>query len=79
MGLGVVKNETDGKLYITMQVDVPGMSAAITLANEDDYMEVVNTLMDGLKQVSRDMRKAKSGLHIVKEVPRGYKPEQGRV
>jgi hypothetical protein len=73
MGLGVVRSDEDGKLYISMQVDVPGMSTAIALANEDDYTEVIGKFIDGLKQVTRDMRKEKSGLTIVKEVPDGYR------
>jgi hypothetical protein len=78
VALGLSKDEAAGKNVIVMQVDAPGISTAFTLTDEDTYEHDLNTLIDGLKQVSRDMRRAKSGLTVVKEVPSALSKSQQR-
>lgn len=78
VALGITMDD-EGKNHVVMQFDSPGMSTAVTLASEDTYLDVIGKLIEGLKQVSRDMRKAKSGLHVVKEIPDGLKPKQGGI
>lgn len=78
LGLGLGKNEETSKIVVLLTVGVPDVGLQITLTNEDTYEEDLDKLIAGMKQMKAEVRREKSGLAVVKDVPDGIRRTQGR-
>lgn len=77
LGLAIQQG-LDGKKYIIMTAMHEAGQHMMTIADENTYEQNVATIIQGLNDVKAEMRKVKSGLVLVQEVPDGLRPSQGR-
>lgn len=71
-----IRPDTENKPLVVMEIYEPNVSLAVAITNEDNYEKDIDTLVDGLIQIKADMRRAKSGLTVVQEVPDALRQAQ---
>jgi len=79
LGIGISEGN-DGKLNVILTAVDNDLQVSLALTDEEHYEHDIEQLISGFKTIKADMRRQKSGLTVVQEVPNAIrKPERRKL